>query len=91
MSLSEDTPPTPLRRSRAKSYADGYRYCSRCRMFYLTNSIRCPYCRIPLRITPRKKRRRVPLRAVAVAEDILREVEEVMARAGRPSAHPQPS
>jgi uncharacterized paraquat-inducible protein A len=43
---------TPARRS----YAAGYKYCSRCRTYHLTDSVRCPYCGILLRNSPRKKK-----------------------------------
>jgi hypothetical protein len=71
----------PSRRSRAKSYLDGYRYCSRCAIFFLTNSVRCPYCGGPLRMRPRKGRDgKGPLRAVSAPEDVLREAEKIRVR-----------
>jgi len=82
MPLSKNVLHTSSRMGRARSYADGYRYCSRCRAFYLTNSIRCPYCGIPLRMAPRKRKGREPPKAVVVAEDILMEAEEVRVRTG---------
>jgi rRNA maturation protein Nop10 len=33
-----------------------YKYCSRCRVYHLTDSVRCPYCGILLRNSPRKKK-----------------------------------
>lgn len=39
-----------------RSYAAGYKYCSRCRTYHLTDSVRCPYCGILLRNSPRKKK-----------------------------------
>jgi len=39
-----------------RSYAAGYKYCSRCRAYHLTDSVRCPYCGILLRNSPRKKK-----------------------------------
>lgn len=39
-----------------RSYAAGYKYCSRCRVYHLTDSVRCPYCGILLRNSPRKKK-----------------------------------
>lgn len=72
---------TSSRRSRAKSYLDGYRYCSRCAAFFLTNNIRCPYCGGPLRVRPRKGRdEKGPLKAVSAPEDVLREAEGVRVR-----------
>jgi len=71
----------PSRRGRAKSYLDGYRYCSRCAVFFLTNNIRCPYCGGPLRVRPRKGRdEKGPLKAVSAPEDVLREAEGVRVR-----------
>jgi len=42
--------------SARRSYAAGYKYCSRCRTYHLTDSVRCPYCGILLRNSPRKKK-----------------------------------
>jgi len=39
-----------------RSYANGYKYCSRCRVYHLTEGVRCPYCGILLRNSPRKKK-----------------------------------
>jgi uncharacterized paraquat-inducible protein A len=47
--------PEQMKVSRRRSYANGYKYCSRCRTYYLTDDNRCPYCRILLRVSPRKK------------------------------------
>jgi len=45
----------PVRRSGKRSYAAGYKYCSRCRLYYLTDELRCMHCGIALRSRPRKK------------------------------------
>jgi len=37
-------------------YADGYKYCSRCRVYIKTDKTRCPYCGVLLRSSPRKKK-----------------------------------
>jgi hypothetical protein len=80
MALPEGTC-VPSRRSRAKSYLDGYRYCSRCAIFLLTNSVRCPYCGGPLRMRPRKGRdEKGPLKAVSAPDDVLREAEKIRVR-----------
>ncbi len=42
--------------SARRSYANGYKYCSRCRVYHLTDGVRCPYCGILLRNSPRKKK-----------------------------------
>ncbi|MCS7117812.1 MAG: hypothetical protein NZ957_03400 [Thaumarchaeota archaeon] len=49
-----------------RSYAAGYRYCSRCRVYHLTDSVRCPYCGILLRNSPRKKKPVDPSRYVRI-------------------------
>ena len=35
-------------------YEQGWKYCSRCMLFFQTNSTRCPYCGTILRWKPRK-------------------------------------
>ena len=60
-----------------RSYANGYKYCSRCRVYYLTDSVRCPYCGILLRNSPRKKKSLRNAKVVEVPEDILNEAEKV--------------
>ncbi|RLG09398.1 MAG: hypothetical protein DRN64_03960 [Thaumarchaeota archaeon] len=60
-----------------RSYANGYKYCSRCRIYYLTDSVRCPYCGILLRNSPRKKKSLRHAKVVEVPEDILKEAEKV--------------
>jgi len=45
-----------VKMSLKRSYANGYKYCSRCRAYYKTDDVRCPYCRILLRSSPRKKK-----------------------------------
>ncbi|MEM2042218.1 MAG: hypothetical protein QW410_02560 [Nitrososphaerota archaeon] len=49
-----------------RSYAAGYKYCSRCRVYRLTDSVRCPYCGILLRNSPRKKKPVDPSKYVRV-------------------------
>jgi len=73
MMLLEKQPKMSLRRS----YANGYKYCSRCRVYYLTDSVRCPYCGILLRNSPRKKKSLRNAKVVEVPEDILKEAEKV--------------
>ncbi len=61
-----------------RSYANGYKYCSRCRAYYLTDSVRCPYCGILLRNSPRKKKAiEKNVKYVRVPPEILEEVAEV--------------
>lgn len=72
MIFPDKQPKMSLRRS----YANGYKYCSRCRVYYLTDSVRCPYCGILLRNSPRKKK---SLRSAKVIE-ISRDVEEEATR-----------
>lgn len=45
--------------SKRGCYGLGYRYCSKCAMFYLTNTLRCPYCGQRLRCNPRKYKKGV--------------------------------
>jgi len=44
-------------RINARSYANGYRYCTRCRVYIKTEDFRCPNCHTLLRVSPRKNRR----------------------------------
>lgn len=60
-----------------RSYANGYKYCSRCRVYYLTDSVRCPYCGILLRNSPRKKKSLRNAKVVNVPPEIEKDVEEV--------------
>jgi len=60
-----------------RSYANGYKYCSRCRIYYLTDSVRCPYCGILLRNAPRKKKSLKNAKVVEVPENLLKEAERV--------------
>ncbi len=60
-----------------RSYANGYKYCSRCRIYYLTDSVRCPYCGILLRNSPRKKKSLKNAKVVEVPENLLKEAERV--------------
>jgi len=43
---------------RKASYADGYKYCSRCRLYIKIDGVRCPFCGALLRSSPRKKKYR---------------------------------
>ena len=38
-----------------RSYANGFKYCTRCRTYYKIEGYRCPYCGTALRSSPRKK------------------------------------
>jgi len=73
MMLLEKQPKMSLRRS----YANGYKYCSRCRVYYLTDSVRCPYCGILLRNSPRKKKSLRNAKVVDVPENVVKEAERV--------------
>ncbi len=42
--------------SQGRGYTGGFKYCARCRVYYLTGDVRCPVCRVLLRSSPRKKR-----------------------------------
>jgi len=42
--------------SQKRRYIGGFKYCARCRVYYLTDDVRCPVCRVLLRSSPRKKR-----------------------------------
>lgn len=56
-----------------RSYANGYKYCSRCRVYYLTESVRCPYCGILLRNSPRKKKSLRNTKTVKVTPELEKE------------------
>ena len=66
--------------SSKKSYDDGYKYCSRCRLYYLTDGVRCPCCGTLLRSSPRGRGRRRMARGVNVVQippDLERELEKI--------------
>lgn len=69
-----------------RSYANGYKYCSRCRVYYLTESVRCPYCGILLRNSPRKKKSMRNTKAVKVAPEAEIEKESVAVEASMSAA-----
>lgn len=73
MSVLLEQPKMSLRRS----YANGYKYCSRCRVYYLTESVRCPYCGILLRNSPRKKKTMRNTRAIKIPEELEKELVKV--------------
>jgi len=54
-----------------RSYANGYKYCSRCRTYHLTDKVRCPYCGTLLRNSPRKKKQSGNEKYVEVPAEIL--------------------
>ncbi len=60
-----------VQKSSRRSYANGYKYCSRCRVYHLTDGVRCPYCGILLRNSPRKKKPSSTSRYVNVDEKIV--------------------
>ena len=64
-----------------RGYAKGYKYCSRCRLYILTDRVRCPYCGVILRNSPRKKHRRAgEVKAVEIPPDLERELDEIEVR-----------
>ncbi|MCS7132199.1 MAG: hypothetical protein NZ918_00550 [Aigarchaeota archaeon] len=73
MLFPDKQPKMSLRRS----YANGYKYCSRCRVYYLTDSVRCPYCGILLRNSPRKKKSLRNARVIEVSEGVVKEASRV--------------
>ena len=61
-----------------RGYAKGYKYCSRCRLYILTDRVRCPYCGVILRNSPRKKYRRAgKVKAVEIPPDLEKELEKI--------------
>lgn len=61
------------------SYLHGYKYCVKCRKFYRTDLVRCPFHKITLRYKPRHKTPKYLRRKyIPVPEEIIREVEEEM-------------
>ncbi|MCS7126157.1 MAG: hypothetical protein NZ929_04520 [Aigarchaeota archaeon] len=60
-----------------RSYANGYKYCSRCRVYYLTESVRCPYCGILLRNSPRKKKSLRNTKTVKVTPELEKETAKL--------------
>ncbi|MEM3951873.1 MAG: hypothetical protein QXP74_00465 [Nitrososphaerota archaeon] len=73
MNVLLEQPKMSLRRS----YANGYKYCSRCRVYYLTESVRCPYCGILLRNSPRKKKSMRNTKAIKVPEELEKELVKI--------------
>ncbi|MCF8884691.1 MAG: hypothetical protein QXK95_04000 [Nitrososphaerota archaeon] len=73
MNVLLEQPKMSLRRS----YANGYKYCSRCRVYYLTESVRCPYCGILLRNSPRKKKTMRNTKAIKVPEELEKELVKI--------------
>ena len=73
MMFPDKQPKMSLRRS----YANVYKYCSRCRVYYLTDSVRCPYCGILLRNSPRKKKSLRNAKVVQIPEDVEKEAAKV--------------
>ena len=73
MMFPDKQPKMSLRRS----YANGYKYCSRCRVYYLTDSVRRPYCGILLRNSPRKKKSLRNAKVVQIPEDVEKEAAKV--------------
>jgi len=74
-------------------YADGYKYCPRCQLYYKTESKRCPVCRTLLRCNPRKRdegrdgRRVMPPREVLEAVEAERLLVGVAVPQNRPPQH----
>ena len=64
----------PLVKLRAR-YRDGYKYCSRCQLYYKTEEKRCPVCRTILRCNPRKKNAERDKRRVMPPSEILEMME----------------
>jgi len=48
-------------------YEDGFKYCSRCRLYIKTEKYRCPFCGNPLRSSPRVKNRNKHVKRVSIA------------------------
>jgi len=62
--------------SKARSYDKGYKYCSKCTAYYLTDSNRCPYCGNLLRRLPRR-RKHMRFKRVNPPPEVLLEANEV--------------
>ena len=64
--------------SSKRCYSNGYKYCSRCRVYILTDRARCPYCKTLLRSSPRGKHRRArEVKAVETPPDLERELDKI--------------
>ena len=66
--------------SSKRSYDNGYKYCSRCGLYILMDGVRCPYCGVLLRNSPRRKsywRRVGNIKAVKVPPNLERELEKI--------------
>jgi len=66
--------------SSKRSYDDGYKYCSRCGLYYLTDGVRCPCCGTLLRSSPRRKnywRKARGVNVVQIPPDLERELEKI--------------
>ena len=58
------------------SYKLGYKYCTRCAVFYYTDLRRCPNCGSLLRHNPRKSRKE-PAKQINPPPEILQEAATV--------------
>jgi len=59
-----------------KDYGKGYKYCTRCRVFYKVESARCPICGVLLRSNPRKGKS-MRFKALEITPDLERELEKI--------------
>lgn len=63
-----------------RSYDGGYRYCSRCGCYYLTDGNRCPRCGTLLRSSPRRKtqwKKAESIKVVRITPDLEKELEKI--------------
>lgn len=63
-----------------KSYINGYKYCTRCRVYYKTDNMRCPICSTLLRNSPRKKKN-IKRKYISVPSEILEEASIISLKA----------
>lgn len=61
--------PKAPERFRRPSYADGYKYCSKCMAFIKTQEDRCPSCNTMLRTARKRRRPTDPSKRISVPED----------------------
>jgi len=67
--------PQPLQGVRRATYKLGYKYCSRCQLYYYTDLKRCPNCGCPFRQKPRKRKNTA--KEINPPPEILQEAETI--------------
>ena len=67
--------PQPLQGVKKAAYKLGYKYCSRCQLYYYTDLKRCPNCGCLFRQKPRKRKNTA--KEINPPPEILQEAETI--------------